>query len=76
LRDKAEDIARDLIPVWPRDTKFARRCFELLQQAYVNARYSPHYKISDSELEWLVERIELLQSEVKAIAERHLAESV
>lgn len=76
LRDRAEDIARDLIPVWPRDTKFGRRCFELLQQAYVNARYSPHYKISDAELQWLVERIELLQSTVKAIAERHLAESV
>jgi HEPN domain-containing protein len=40
LRDRSEDFARELIPVWPRDTKFARRCFELLQQAYVNARYS------------------------------------
>lgn len=73
LRDKAEDIARDLIPVWPRDDKFARRCFELLQQAYVNARYSPHYKISDGELEWLVGRIELLQSEVRSIAEKWLS---
>ncbi len=73
LRDKSEDIARDLIPVWPRDSKFVRRCFELLQQAYVNARYSPHYKISGPELEWLVERIELLQAEVKSIAERRLA---
>jgi len=73
LRDKSEDIARDLIPVWPRDNKFGRRCFELLQQAYVNARYSPHYKITGPELEWLVERIELLQAEVKAIAEKRLA---
>lgn len=76
LRDKSEDIARDLIPVWPRDTKFARRCFELLQQAYVNARYSPHYKITGPELEWLVERIELLQAEVKAIAEKRLEQGV
>lgn len=74
LRDKSEDIARDLIPVWPRDSKFGRRCFELLQQAYVNARYSPHYKITGPELEWLVERIELLQAEVRAIAEKRLAE--
>ncbi|MBB6426879.1 HEPN domain-containing protein [Sphingopyxis sp. JAI128] len=74
LRDKSEDIARDLIPVWPRDSKFGRRCFELLQQAYVNARYSPHYKITGPELEWLVERIELLQAEVKAIAEQRLNE--
>jgi len=73
LRDKSEDIARDLIPIWPRDSKFARRCFELLQQAYVNARYSPHYKITGPELEWLVERIELLQAEVKAIADCHLS---
>lgn len=73
LRDKSEDIARDLIPVWPRDSKFVRRCFELLQQAYVNARYSPHYKITGPELEWLVERVELLQAEVKAIAERRLS---
>ncbi|WP_326914965.1 HEPN domain-containing protein [Sphingopyxis chilensis] len=72
LRDRAEDIARELIPVWPRDEKFARRCFELLQQAYVNARYSPHYKISEEELAWLVERIEMLQGEVKSIAEKHL----
>jgi len=73
LREQAEDVARDLIPVWPRDTKFARRCFELLQQAYVNARYSPHYKISREELDWIVERVELLQAEVKAIAEKRLA---
>jgi predicted nucleotidyltransferase/HEPN domain-containing protein len=74
LRDRAEDVARNLIPIWPRDTKFARRCFELLQQAYVNARYSPHYKISAEELAWIVERIELLQAEVKALAERRLAQ--
>lgn len=76
LRDKSEDIARDLIPVWPRDSKFGRRCFELLQQAYVNARYSPHYKITGPELEWLVERIELLQAEVKAIGEKRLSEGL
>jgi predicted nucleotidyltransferase/HEPN domain-containing protein len=76
LRDKAEDIARDLIPVWPRDEKFARRCFELLQQAYVNARYSPHYKITDGELEWLVERIELLQAEARSIAEKRLSDQL
>ncbi|WP_447725982.1 HEPN domain-containing protein [Sphingomonas koreensis] len=72
LRDQAEDVARDLIPVWPRDTKFARRCFELLQQAYVNARYSPHYKITREELDWIVGRVELLQAEVMTIAERRL----
>ncbi|TCM14618.1 hypothetical protein EDF56_11224 [Novosphingobium sp. PhB165] len=69
---RAEDIARDLIPVWPRDTKFGNGCWELLYQAYVKGRYSPHYVIRDVELEWLIERIELLDAEVKAICERRL----
>jgi len=74
LRGRAEDVARDLIPIWPRDAKFTRRCFELLHQAYIKARYSPHYSISDIELEWIIERVELLQAEVKAIAEQRLSE--
>lgn len=73
LRSQAEPLVLDLIQVWPRDTKFGRRCFELLQQAYVNARYSPHYKITPEELEWLAERIELLQNLVKEACEKRLA---
>jgi len=73
LRGLAEPLVFDLIQVWPRDTKFARRSFELLQQAYVNARYSPHYKITPQELEWLAERIELLQKLVKEVCEQRLA---
>lgn len=75
LRSRAEDMARTLIPVWPRDTKFARRSFEQLHQAYVNARYSSHYSISEEELAWLVERIELLHEEIRAIAEKRLGVS-
>lgn len=74
LRSQAEDVAPDLIPVWTRDTKFAQRCFELLRQAYVNARYSPHYKITTEELEWIGERIELLQTLVKLIYERRICQ--
>jgi predicted nucleotidyltransferase/HEPN domain-containing protein len=74
LRGQAEPLLLDLIQVWPRDTKFAQRCFELLRQAYVNARYSPHYKITTQELEWISERIELLQTVVKDACELHIAD--
>lgn len=73
LRAQAEPLVHELIAVWPRDTKFARRCFELLQQAYVNARYSPHYKITREELDWLAERVELLQTTVRDVCKRRLA---
>ncbi len=72
LRGLAEPLVRELIDVWPRDTKFAQRAFELLRQAYVNARYSPHYRITAEELEWLAERIQLLQKLVKEACERHI----
>lgn len=73
LRSHAEEIMPELIAAWPRADKFSRRCFELLRQAYVNARYSPHYEISDEELRWLAERLAELQSLVKAVCERRLA---
>ena len=73
LRSHAEEIAPELIAAWPRADRFSRRCFELLRQAYVNARYSPHYEISDEELRWLAERLAELQSLVKAVCERRLA---
>ncbi|MEG3091669.1 HEPN domain-containing protein [Sphingomonas sp. PB1R3] len=73
LRSQAEPLVHELIAVWPRDTRFAQRCFELLRQAYVNARYSPHYKVTPAELEWLAERVALLQQLVKDACEARLA---
>lgn len=72
LRGHAEEIAPELIEVWPRDDKFSRRCFELLRQAYVNARYSSHYKVTEEELDWLGERVAVLQQLVKSVCERRL----
>lgn len=74
LRGHAEEIAPALIEAWPRDGRFSRRCFELLRQAYVNARYSPHYKISDEELTWLGERVAILHDLVRRVCEERLAE--
>lgn len=72
LRSHAEEGAPELIAAWPRADKFSRRCFDLLRQAYVNARYSPHYEISDEELRWLGDRVTELQAMVKVVCERRL----
>ena len=72
LRGHAEEIAPELIEAWPRDDRFSRRCFELLRQAYVNARYSPHYKISDKELNWIADRVAHLQKLVDSVCRRRL----
>jgi uncharacterized protein len=72
LRSQCEQIAPELIEAWPRSTKFERRCFELLRQAYVGARYSKLYAITDEELTWLGERVEILLALVETVCRRHL----
>ncbi|WP_105386491.1 HEPN domain-containing protein [Neorhizobium alkalisoli] len=67
LRSQAERIAPQLIDVWPRDSRFAKRCFTRLDRAYVDARYSSAYEITGEELAWLVGRVEALQETVVAI---------
>jgi predicted nucleotidyltransferase/HEPN domain-containing protein len=73
LRNLAEPLAPRLAAIWPTDTKFEKRCFELLRAAYIKARYSRHYKITAEELGWLTERIGALQAQVRAICEERLA---
>ena len=73
LRQLAEDVEPRLKAVWPRDTKFERRCYELLREAYVKARYSRHYRITGDQLEWLSGRVELLQRMVRELCEERIA---
>jgi predicted nucleotidyltransferase/HEPN domain-containing protein len=73
LRSQCEQIAPALAEAWPRDDKFSRRCFELLRLAYVNSRYSPHYKISAEELNWIGERVAVLEGLVEKICRNHIA---
>lgn len=72
LRTQCERIAPELAEAWPHADKFERRCFELLRAAYVKARYSPHYTITDEELGWLTERVVVLQGLVKTVCEARL----
>ena len=76
LRSQCEQMAPALAPAWPRATKFERRCFELLRQAYVNARYSPHYAITDEELAWIGEYVALLLSLVEFVCRAHLDQAI
>lgn len=72
LRKMTEPLEPRLREVWPQDTKFQKRCFELLRAAYVKARYSRHYRITDEELAWLTERIEMLRQIVTEASEARL----
>lgn len=72
LRSQAERLVPELIEVWPRTSRFEQRCFELLRRSYVDARYSPNFKITTEELAWLQQRVEILQVAVQTACEAHL----
>lgn len=74
LRKATEPMVPRLAEVWPHETKFQKRCFELLRAAYVKARYSRHYKITDEELAYVTERIALLRDIVREACEARLAQ--
>lgn len=72
LRTQAERLDRRLTYVWPMDNRKHRAMFEKLKEAYVKARYSKHYRISEEELIWLGERVEELGQIVHEICAERL----
>ncbi len=58
--------------VFPQDNKVQRRCFQLLKQAYIDARYSEHYQITEEELTWLAERVQYLQQLTKKLCKEKI----
>src|SRR3546814_15769402 len=64
LRTQAERLDTRLIVAWPRETKADRSRFEKLKEAYIKARYSKHYRISEDELTWLGARVAALAATV------------
>jgi len=73
LRTQAERLDRRLQGIWPMDNRKERAMFEKLKDAYVKARYSKHYRISEEELAWLGARVEELGQVVHVICQETIA---
>jgi uncharacterized protein len=68
-----QDIA--FADIFPMDEKFHRRSFRRLQRAYIDARYSRHYEITEEELAYLASEVAKLKALVeKVCCERLKAE--
>lgn len=74
LRTQAERIDIRLVDAWPRELKADRTRFEKLKEAYVKARYSKHYRITEEELLWLAGWVEELGRAVHAICSERIVE--
>jgi HEPN domain-containing protein/predicted nucleotidyltransferase len=56
--------------VFPRDTEEQKHRFELLQKAYVEARYEKNYTITKEDLEWLAERVKQLRALTEGVCKK------
>ncbi len=74
LRTQAERIDVRLARVWPSDNRQQRGMFEKLKDAYVKARYSKHYRISEEELVWIGEQVEELGRVVHTICSERISQ--
>jgi predicted nucleotidyltransferase/HEPN domain-containing protein len=74
LRSHAEQLDERLVAVWPRETKADTARFEKLKDAYVKARYSKHYRITEEELAWLGERVEELTRVVNVVCSERISQ--
>ncbi len=72
LRSHSEELDRRLAAVWPDDQKRYVAWFNTINEAYVKARYSEHFEISDEALIWLAARTEQLHSLVALVCQDHL----
>lgn len=73
LRSMAERLDKRLIDAWPRELREDRKRFEKLKDAYIKARYSKHYQIDAKDLNWLAERVEVLQGIVVSLCHERIA---
>jgi len=74
LRALTEQLEPQLRAVWPMDSRLHKRAYNLLREAYIKARYSREFNISDEELAWLGERVALLQEVVRDLCNARIAE--
>ena len=73
LRTQAERLDMRLVDCWPRVLRADRARFEKLKEAYVKARYSKHFSITDEELAWLGKCIEDLGGVVHLLCVERIA---
>lgn len=72
LRSLAEGQDRRLAEAFPRDQHRERAWFNTLNEAYVKARYSKHFEITEEALVWLHERTGVLLNLVRQVCTERL----
>ncbi len=67
-----QDVIADLPDFFPRATKEEEDRFKNFDHAYIGARYRREYYISEADLRYFAERVELLMAETETRCQAHI----
>ena len=76
LGSLASNYNDELLKIFPRDTEEQKRCFKLLREAYIKARYDKTYKITEEELLYLIQRVEKLKAVTEEICQAWINQGI
>ncbi len=72
LRNFVNALDTRFIRVFSLATEEEQRCFELLCDAYVDARYKPAYVITKQELSWLAQEVQHLSQLAETLCQEKI----
>lgn len=61
LHARVKEFSRELSIVFPLNTDFEKRCYDLICRAYIEARYNRDFVVTKEELEYMLQRVEVLK---------------
>jgi uncharacterized protein len=67
LRRLSEGQRNELAKAWPQDQQRYKAWFNIVNEAYLKARYSPHFDITEEALRWLLKQANALIDEIEKI---------
>lgn len=73
LGASVKEYSRELAAVFPLNTDFEKRCFDLLCCAYIEARYNKDFVVTREELVYMLERTEILKEVTMCICTEKIA---
>ncbi|PXV62471.1 HEPN domain-containing protein [Dysgonomonas alginatilytica] len=74
LSSSVKHYSTDLTKVFPQNTAEEKRLFNLLKDAYVEARYNADFLVTKEDIDALIPKVELLRDITKQICEKKIAE--
>ena len=70
----SRDFSPELATIFPNNSKEEKHLFTLLKKAYIDARYSEDYMITEKELKALIERVKRLQEVTERVCRKKIEE--